>query len=63
MAIFWKIEYSFDLNSTKNPGYQILDDNMNTIKLTDENGVEISHADGFDYSYVEETTAPIWWIE
>lgn len=62
MAIFWRIEYSYDLNVTKNPGYQILDDNKSTIKLTDEDGNELTG--GYDYSFVEETTtAPPWWVE
>jgi len=43
------------------PGYQILDDNMNTIKLTDEDGNDL--IGGYDYSFVEETTAPVWWVE
>jgi len=41
-------------------GYQILDDNMNTIKLTDKDGIDL--VGGFDDSFVEETTAPVWWI-
>lgn len=61
MTIFWKIEYSYDLNVNKNPGYQILDDNRATIKITDETGNNL--IGGFDYSFVEETTAPVWWVE
>ena len=61
MTIFWKIEYSHDLNVTMNPGYQILDDNRNTIKITDDDGNELTG--GYDYSFVEETPAPVWWVE
>lgn len=60
MAIFWKIEYSYDKNVTSNSGYQILDDNKVTIKITDNDGNELTG--GYDYSFVEETTAPVWWV-
>lgn len=61
MAIFWAIEYSYDLNETKLPGFQILDDNLNTIKVTDADGNVL--IGGFDYSVIGDTTAPVWWTE
>lgn len=61
MSIFWKIEYTNKDSNTKSFGYQILDDNMVTVKITDENGTELKG--GFDYSFVEEATAPAWWTE
>ena len=55
--IFWRI--SFDDGSE---GWQILTSGLETVRLTDNDGNDLTG--GFDYSFVAVSeTPPVWWSE
>lgn len=55
--VFWRIRFD-DLTE----GWQILTDGLETVRLTDADGNDLTG--GFDYSFLEESpTPPAWWSE
>lgn len=55
--VFWRITWDGGLD-----GWQILTDALETVRLTDKDGNDLTG--GFDYSFVEVSeTPPAWWSE
>ena len=55
MSVFWKVKLS-----DGRYGYQVMDDDLNNPALIDEECNPITG--GFDYSFVEVSTAPVCWV-